>query len=207
MDHAAPARVGKPTFGVNVGKTGRFTGGMSTAMRLQTTSSILVVLTALLSVGAGCTASADTPPATEQPAEQPGSGAPPAATEQAEKPPVPTAPATCADAPAGKVADVSVSDLKGLIDKGEQLAVVDVREPDETAQGVVEGALLFPWNTKVLQARHSELPTDRPIYVICRSGSRSSAASAFLAKAGRACVHDVQGGMNAWTDASYPTKK
>lgn len=176
-------------------------------MTTRTTSSTLVVLTALLALGAGCTATTSTPPVTEKPSAQQGTGAPPAATEDTAAPPAPAATAACADAPAGKVTDVSVSDLKGLIDKGEKLAVVDVREPDETAAGTVAGALLFPWNTKVLQARHGELPTDRPVYVICRSGSRSSAASAFLASTGRACIHDVQGGMNAWTGVSYPTTK
>jgi phage shock protein E len=173
-------------------------------MPTRRTSSSVLVLTALLAVGAGCAGTTETGPATEKPSEQKGTGAPPTATEVPQAPP---AAAACADAPAGTVADVSVGDLKGLIDEGAKLAVVDVREPEETAQGTVEGALLFPWNTKVLQARHGELPTDRPIYVICRSGSRSSAASAFLASTGRACIHDVQGGMNAWTGASYPTEK
>lgn len=108
---------------------------------------------------------------------------------------------------AGTVASVSVSQLKALIDSGAQLAVVDVREPSETAAGFIEGALLQPWNSGVLEAKHTELPTDRPIYVICRSGSRSVLASAFLAKNGHACVHNAEGGMVAWTAASYPTVK
>jgi rhodanese-related sulfurtransferase len=170
------------------------------------TSSTALLLASLLAFGSGCAASTTTPTGTGQPSEQPGGGTPPAGDE-ASDPPAAETPAACADAPAGTVADVSVSDLKGLLDKGAKLAVVDVREPDETAQGTIDGALLFPWTSKVLQARHGELPTDRPIYVVCRSGSRSSQASAFLAKNGHACIHDVQGGMNAWAAASYPTTK
>lgn len=115
-------------------------------------------------------------------------------------------PPTCEPA-AGTVANVSVSQLKALIDSGAKLAVVDVREPSETAVGVIEGALLYPWNSGVLEAKHAELPSDRPIYVICRSGNRSVPASAFLAKNGHACVHNTEGGMLAWTAASYPTAK
>jgi len=70
---------------------------------------------------------------------------------------------------------------------------------------IIEGALLYPWNSGVLQAKHAELPTDRPIYVICRSGNRSAAATEFLAKNGHACIHNTQGGMLAWNAASYPT--
>lgn len=171
---------------------------------MRMTSSPALLLASLLVFGSACAANTTTPTGTVQPAEQPGNGAP-APGEEASDPPAAETPAACADAPAGTVVDVGVSDLKGLIDKGAKLAVVDVREPEETAQGTIEGALLYPWTSKVLQARHGELPTDRPIYVICRSGSRSSAASAFLAKNGHACIHDVQGGMNAWAAASYPT--
>lgn len=179
---------------------------MSGHIPMRTTSSTALVLASLVAFGSACAASTTTPTGTEQPAGEPGTGAPPAA-EEAGDPPATETPAACADAPAGTVADVSVSDLKALVDKGSSLAIVDVREPEETAQGTIEGALLYPWNGKVLQARHDELPTDRPIYVVCRSGSRSSLASAFLAKNGHACVHDVQGGMNAWAAASYPTTK
>jgi len=174
---------------------------------MRTTFSTAFLLASALAFASACTATTSTPPTTEPPAEPPATGAPAAGGEATNPPPAAEAPATCADAPSGTVADVTVSALKNLIDSGAQLAVVDVREPDETAGGTIKGALLFPWTGKVLQARHDELPTDRPIYVICRSGSRSSVASAFLAKNGHACIHDVQGGMNAWAGASFPTAK
>ena len=170
---------------------------------MRTTCSTAVLLASALAFGSACTATTGAPPATEQP----GTGAPTTGGEAADPPPAAEAPAACTDAPSGTVADVSVSALRSLIDSGATLAVVDVREPDETAGGTIKGALLFPWTGKVLQSRHVELPKDRPIYVVCRSGSRSSAASAFLAKSGHACIHDVQGGMNAWTAASFPTEK
>lgn len=170
---------------------------------MRITSSTALLLASALAFASACTAT--TPPVTKEPAENAGTGAPAAGDDAANPPPTEEAPAACAAAPSGTVTDVTVSALKGLIDSGAKLAVVDVREPSETAGGTVKGALLFPWTTKVLQARHGELPTDRPIYVICRSGSRSSAASDFLAKNGHACINDIQGGMNAWTAASFPT--
>ena len=88
---------------------------------------------------------------------------------------------------------------------GVGLAVVDVREPYETNSGVIEGAYLYPWSSGVLRERHDELPSDRPLYVICRSGSRSAVASDFLFEQGHSCVHNVLGGMSTWTNAGYPT--
>ena len=116
-----------------------------------------------------------------------------------------TAGAACADPPAGSVVKVSVGDLKALLDGGAKLAVLDVREPSETSSGVIAGAFLMPWSSGVLKARHTELPTDRPLYVLCQSGTRSALATDFLSKNGHACIHDTTGGMMAWRGASYPT--
>lgn len=103
------------------------------------------------------------------------------------------------------VTDVSVDDLHQHIVDGDPLAVVDVREPSETATGVIEGALLYPWNSGVLQADHADLPDDVPLFVICHSGGRSGPASDFLFANGHSCVNNVLGGMSAWTAAGYPT--
>ncbi|NOZ88046.1 MAG: rhodanese-like domain-containing protein [Deltaproteobacteria bacterium] len=103
------------------------------------------------------------------------------------------------------VHDVSVHELHAEIQGGTSLAVVDVREPTETASGIIEGALLYPWISGVLRREHESLPEGVPLYVICASGGRSSPAASFLAGAGHTCVHNVLGGMNAWKAAGYPT--
>jgi len=103
------------------------------------------------------------------------------------------------------VQNVSVGVLHTYIGYGDPLAVVDVREPSETASGVIAGALLYPWNTGVLQAQYASLPTDRPLFVICGSGGRSAGASTFIANHGYNSVFNVLSGMNAWKNAGYPT--
>jgi rhodanese-related sulfurtransferase len=103
------------------------------------------------------------------------------------------------------VTNVTVDQLRARVVAGDLLAVIDVREPTETAGGIIEGALLYPWTSGVLSADHAALPTDRPLYVICGSGGRSVSASAFLVDNGHFCVHNVQGGMSAWRTAGYPT--
>jgi rhodanese-related sulfurtransferase len=82
--------------------------------------------------------------------------------------------------------------------------LVDVREPDEfTAQRAV-GAVLLPISQFV--ARHAELPRDRPLLMICQSGSRSASATMFLLQNGWSDVRNVEGGTGAWAAAGLPTR-
>jgi rhodanese-related sulfurtransferase len=79
--------------------------------------------------------------------------------------------------------------------------IVDVREPDEFARERVEGAALVPISQFV--ARHSELPKDRPLYLLCHSGSRSQSATMYLLQA----VKNVTGGISAWMQAGLPVRR
>jgi rhodanese-related sulfurtransferase len=83
--------------------------------------------------------------------------------------------------------------------------IVDVREPDEFARERVEGAALVPISQFV--ARHSELPKDRPLYLLCHSGSRSQSATMYLLQAGWADVKNVTGGISAWMQAGLPVRR
>ena len=55
--------------------------------------------------------------------------------------------------------------------------------------------------------RVGELPTDRPLLVICHVGSRSAAVTGFLIRAGRTDVVNVAGGMDAWERAGLPVRR
>ena len=91
-------------------------------------------------------------------------------------------------------AEISVQDLAAL---GPAARVVDVREPDEWAQGHIGHATLVPLATVPgnLDAFDGE-----PTYVVCRSGNRSGQACEFLRAQGRSVVN-VTGGMIAWAAA------
>jgi rhodanese-related sulfurtransferase len=80
--------------------------------------------------------------------------------------------------------------------------LIDVREPDEFAQVRAPGAVLFP--TSTFAARVDELPTDRPLLVVCHVGGRSAAVTNFLVHRGRTDVANVAGGMDAWERAGLP---
>jgi rhodanese-related sulfurtransferase len=81
------------------------------------------------------------------------------------------------------------------------VVIVDVRQPVETRSGTVPGAVLIPLSE--FGRRMVELPRDRPILTICRSGHRSPLAARQLKQAGYD-VTDVAGGMMAWERAGLP---
>jgi rhodanese-related sulfurtransferase len=80
-------------------------------------------------------------------------------------------------------------------------ALLDVREPKEWQAGHAEGAVLIPMSQ--LDQRSGELPADREIVVICRSGGRSAAVTAALLNAGFSAVN-LAGGSLAWVSAGLP---
>jgi rhodanese-related sulfurtransferase len=84
--------------------------------------------------------------------------------------------------------------------------IVDVRNPDEWATtGVPPNAALIPL-PEFEQRAPQELPKDKPIYVICNSGNRSTVASAILIKDGYKKVYNVDGGIQAWLRAGLPVE-
>ncbi|MDQ6648688.1 MAG: rhodanese-like domain-containing protein [Actinomycetota bacterium] len=83
----------------------------------------------------------------------------------------------------------------------ERAVLLDVREDDEWAAGHAPEALHVPLSE--LPGRVGELPRDRDVAVICRVGSRSAMAAAFLVQAGWPAVN-VADGMFGWQAADRP---
>jgi rhodanese-related sulfurtransferase len=79
--------------------------------------------------------------------------------------------------------------------------LLDVREIDEWQAGHAPEAVHIPLGD--LQQRIGEVPDDREIYVICRSGGRSAHAAVWLNHVGRQAVN-VAGGMQSWTAVGRP---
>jgi len=91
-------------------------------------------------------------------------------------------------------------------EKGEPVALIDVRTPEEYQSGHVLGAKLVPLNT--LMARVNDFPEQGDVYVICRSGARSAQAAGYLARqCGRSNLTNIEGGTMAWIQAGYPVEK
>ena len=100
----------------------------------------------------------------------------------------------------GAVPTVDVHEaFRRLRDDADRPLLLDVREPNEFDVVRAPGAALLP--TSQFMARYTELPSDRPLLVICHTGGRSAAVTAYLVRTGRADVANVAGGMAAWERA------
>jgi adenylyltransferase/sulfurtransferase len=100
------------------------------------------------------------------------------------------------------VPDITPRELKARLDRGDDLFILDVREPHEY-QICDLGGHLIPLGD--LSKRVSELDSSREIVAHCRSGKRSSEAAEFLRGAGFRKVLNLKGGILAWSDEVDPS--
>jgi sulfur-carrier protein adenylyltransferase/sulfurtransferase len=107
-----------------------------------------------------------------------------------------------APAPQTSVPEISPRDLKARLDRGDDLYILDVREPHEY-QICNLGGHLIPLGD--LSKRVSELDSSREIVAHCRSGKRSAEAVEFLQRAGFRKVLNLKGGILAWSDDVDPS--
>ncbi|MCZ2259281.1 rhodanese-like domain-containing protein [Sporosarcina sp. G11-34] len=91
--------------------------------------------------------------------------------------------------------EITTTEVQELLNKGEQLNLVDVREADEVAEGIIPGAIHIPLGD--VAARISEFDKSKAYVVICRSGGRSGRATEFLTEEGYDATNMV-GGMLEW---------
>src|SRR5271170_5585946 len=107
-----------------------------------------------------------------------------------------------APAPQTSVPEINPRELKTRLDRGDDLYILDVREPHEY-QICNLGGHLIPLGD--LSKRASELDRSREIVAHCRSGKRSAEAVEFLQRAGFRKVLNLKGGILAWSDDVDPS--
>jgi rhodanese-related sulfurtransferase len=96
-----------------------------------------------------------------------------------------------------------VEELKERLDAGEEVLVVDVREPAELRVAPYPFEVV-PIPLGQLQRRLDELPREREIVVACRSGARSAMAVQFLHRVGYPRAVNLEGGILAWSSRIDP---
>ena len=100
-----------------------------------------------------------------------------------------------------RVPEIQSEELKQRLDAGEDIFILDVREPHEFQICNLNGYLI-PLGD--LPKRVNELDSSREIVAHCRSGMRSAKAVAFLRQAGFQKVKNLAGGVLAWSDRVDP---
>ena len=114
--------------------------------------------------------------------------------------------ADAAEAASGST--ITATELKDMLDRGDNIFLVDVREPNEYEIVSIPGATLIPKDQFLTGAALAKLPQDKRIVLHCKSGVRSAECLAIVKSAGFSDAVHVGGGVLAWAnqvDPSLPT--
>lgn len=102
------------------------------------------------------------------------------------------------------MADITVTELKERMDKGESLILIDVREPHEYELSNLGGQLI-PLGTLPVALPDMEELKDQEIIIHCKSGGRSGQAAAFMRQNGFSNVRNLLGGILDWKNKIDPS--
>lgn len=95
---------------------------------------------------------------------------------------------------------ITAEELKQKIDNGENIHLVDVREPNEHNEANIGGTLLPLGKVQSMQVEDIENLKDEEVVVYCRSGRRSMMACAVLDQMGFKDTYNLEGGILAWQE-------
>ena len=99
--------------------------------------------------------------------------------------------------------EITATELKNRLDSGEDIQLIDVRQPDEYAFAKIEGARLIPLG-EIVQ-RMDELDETKERVIHCKMGGRSAKAIESLTRAGfRGNMSNLKGGITAWSNEVDP---
>jgi rhodanese-related sulfurtransferase len=100
---------------------------------------------------------------------------------------------------------VQPAELKTRLDAGEEMVLLDVREPNEWGGGVIPGA--HPVPRGVLEGTvEDRIPLDATVILYCAVGARSALAARSLEQMGFSRVENLEGGFQAWAGAGFPVE-
>ena len=106
------------------------------------------------------------------------------------------------NAPETIAKNVDVAEFKKLVDGGEG-QILDVRTPGEIAEGYIKGATQIDIFDANFKSKIVELDKEKPVYVYCKAGGRSSKAMGLMKSIGFKTVYNLNGGIGAWDNAGY----
>lgn len=87
-----------------------------------------------------------------------------------------------------------------MIADNNQIKILDVRTPEEVAEGKISNALEIDYRGENFEEKIKALDKSDSYIVYCRSGKRSAESSTIMAKLGFTNVHNMEGGILAWEE-------
>lgn len=101
------------------------------------------------------------------------------------------------------IEEISATDLKRRLDAGEDIQLIDVRQPEEWAFAKIDGAKLIPLGE--IMNRMGEIDENRETVLHCKMGMRSARAVEALQRAGfKGDLKNLKGGITAWSNEVDP---
>ena len=95
--------------------------------------------------------------------------------------------------------EITATELKNRMDAGNDIQLIDVRQPDENAFAKIDSAKLIPLGE--IAQRIEEIDANRETVVHCKAGGRSAKAIEILQRAGfTGELKNLKGGITAWSD-------
>ena len=102
-----------------------------------------------------------------------------------------------------EIKEATPEEVNALLAKPVPPVLVDVREPDEIAQGVIPGALVIPRGFLEQRIEDKVPDRDAPVVLYCASGNRSALAAKTMQELGYSDVASMSGGFSKWKDKGY----
>ena len=96
-----------------------------------------------------------------------------------------------------EILDTKVFDTKLIHLKGN---LIDVRTPEEFAEGAIKGAKNINWESKDFKKEVKEIPFNQPVFIYCAGGYRSKEAGEWMIKNGFTTVIMLENGYDAWKE-------
>jgi rhodanese-related sulfurtransferase len=116
-------------------------------------------------------------------------------------------PVACVSGAGGGVERLNPEQFESTINSTSGALIIDVRTPEEFAQGHINGAQLMNIYDQDFEQKVAALPKDKPVFVYCRSSNRSMQAVPAFQKVGFKQIYELAGGMNAWYASGKQVKK
>ncbi|HIQ14544.1 MAG TPA: rhodanese-like domain-containing protein [Leucothrix sp.] len=99
------------------------------------------------------------------------------------------------------VKEIDAATLKEMLDKDEEIQLLDVRSQAEFAQGIIKGGEFVPLHTIPLKI--NDMDKDKTIVVYCRSGARSAQACSFIQQNTGIEAINLRGGIISWYQSGF----
>jgi len=102
---------------------------------------------------------------------------------------------------------LTVTEFNEQIRSNPKAIVIDVRTPIEFSQGHLVNAKNVDWNGTDFENQIATVDKSQPVYVYCKSGTRSAAAAKRMRDLGFKEVYELEGGILKWQASNLPTTK